>query len=113
MGAMKYDQRYDHDQGAASGVQEALEPYLSSAEPGPHRKLSISLPADLLAALRDVAEATGTPLSGVIAAALRRLVDDVAQVRLDRALRLDADENVAWAEAGAGVHARLVGDLEW
>ena len=110
---MKYDQRYDHDQAAASTVREALDPYLAGTAAGPHRKLSISLPVELLAAVRDVADASGTPLSGVIAAALRRLVDEAEQVRLDRALKLDADENVAWAEAGAGVHAALVGGLEW
>jgi hypothetical protein len=110
---MQYDRRYDHDRGAASTVREALEPYLSGAHAGPHSKLSISLPADLLASIKDVADATGTPLSAVIAAALRRLVDEAEQVRLDRALQLDADENVAWAEAGAGVHAGLFGELEW
>jgi hypothetical protein len=110
---MQYDHRYDHDTTAASSVREALEPYLSGAQAGPHSKLSISLPADLLASVRDVAVSTGTPLSGVIAAALRRLVDEAEQLRMDRALQLDAEENVAWAEAGARVHGALIAELEW
>ena len=110
---MEYDRGYDHGQTPVDAVREALEVYLSQPSSGPYRKLSISLPADLLAALREVADATGTPLSGVIAAALRRLVDEAGQARLDAALRLDADENVAWADAGAAVQARLIGELGW
>ena len=113
MWTMQYDRRYDHGAGLATSVREALERYLAGDQSGPHSKLSISLPDDLLAAARDVAEATGAPLSGVIAAALRRVVDEAEQLRLDRALQLDAEESLAWAEAGASVHTALARDLEW
>ncbi len=52
-------------------------------------------------------------MSGVIAASLRRLLDEVEQARIDQALDEDREENLAWARATAPVHARLVAELEW
>lgn len=109
----QYDQRPDHDSRALPTTRDALAPYLVAAEAGPFAKLSISLPEPLLAAVREAADSTGVSVSGVIAASLRRLLDEVEQARIDRALDEDREENLAWAKATAPVHARLLADIEW
>jgi hypothetical protein len=60
-----------------------------------------------------VADETGQSVSGVVAASLRRLVDEVEQARLDAALEADREENLAWARATAPMNARLLADVEW
>jgi fructose-1,6-bisphosphatase/sedoheptulose 1,7-bisphosphatase-like protein len=82
-------------------------------EAGPHAKLSISVPTTLLAAVREVAETSGGTVSGVITAALRRVVDEAEQARLDAALEADREENLEWARATAPADAALAGGLEW
>jgi len=109
----QYDQRPDHRSEPLPTARDALGPYLASRETGPITKLSISLPEPLMAAVREVADSTGVSVSGVIAASLRRLLDEVEQARIDRALDEDWEENVAWAKATAPVHARLLADIEW
>ncbi|MHB8891256.1 MAG: hypothetical protein ACYC65_04345 [Candidatus Limnocylindrales bacterium] len=94
-------------------ARDALAPYLASTETGPFAKLSISLPEPLIATVRQVSDETGVSVSGVIAASLRRLLDEVLQARIDAALEEDREENLAWARATAPVHARLVAELEW
>jgi hypothetical protein len=93
--------------------REAVEPYASAQPAASFVKLSISLPADLVEVVRSAATESGTTVSATIAAALRRTVEDAEQRRLDAALSLDAEENVAWAEAAAGEHAKLLAELEW
>ena len=93
--------------------REAIEPYASSQPAASFVKLSISLPADLVEVVRSSAAESGTTISATIAAALRRTVEDAEQRRLEAALSLDAEENVAWAEAAAGEHAKLLAELEW
>lgn len=95
------------------GARDALAPYLSATEAGPFTKLSISLPEPLVATVREVAEQTGVSVSGVIAASLRRLMDEVLQARIDAALEEDREENLAWARAAAPGDALLLRDLEW
>jgi len=110
----EYDQRPDDASPAQlPTARDALAPYLESTEAGPFTKLSISLPEPLIAAVREVADSTGVSVSGVIAASLRRLLDEVEQARIDQALEEDREENLAWARATAPVHARLVAELEW
>jgi hypothetical protein len=109
----KYDQRPDPGRTRLPTTRDALAPYLSSAEAGPFTKLSISLPEPLISAVREVSDPTGVSVSGVIAASLRRLLDQVEQARIDQALEEDREENLAWARATAPVHARLVAELEW
>ena len=109
----QYDQRPDHGRAQLPTARDALAPYLSSREAGPFAKLSISLPEPLISAVRDVSDSTGVSVSGVIAASLRRLLDEVEQARIDQALEEDREENLAWARATAPVHARLVAELEW
>jgi hypothetical protein len=63
--------------------------------------------------VREVADETGATVSGVVAASLRRFVDEVEQARLDAALEEDREENLAWARAAAPMDARLLADVEW
>jgi hypothetical protein len=93
--------------------REAIEPYASAQPAASFVKLSISLPVDLVEVVRASAAESGTTVSATIAAALRRTVEDAEQGRLDAALSRDAEENVAWAEAAAGAHAKLLAELEW
>jgi hypothetical protein len=92
---------------------EALAPYGSRGSDGPHTKLSISLPSDLVELVRASAEASGTTVSSTIAASLRRTLDDAEQANIDRALEADAEDNLAWAEAYLPITAKLWSELEW
>jgi hypothetical protein len=91
---------------------EAIAPY-GEGSGGPHTKLSISLPTDLVELARASAQASGTTVSATIAASLRRTLVDAEQASLDRALELDADESLAWAEATLPSTAKLWSELEW
>ena len=110
---MEYEPRSDHDDRPFPSVRDALEPYLTTDDPGPYAKLSISVPEKLLATVREVATESGATVSGVVAASLRRLVDEVEQARLDAALEADREENLEWARATAPMNARLLADVEW
>ena len=110
---MQYDHRSDHDERPLPSLREALEPYLTATEAGPYAKLSISVPEQLLATVKEVADETGTSVSGIVAASLRRLVDEVEQARLDAALEADREENLEWARAAAPMDAKLLADVEW
>lgn len=92
---------------------EAVAPYGSEASGASHTKLSISLPTALVEVVRASAAATGLSVSATIAASLRRTLEDAEQASLDRALELDAEENLAWADAYLPIAARLVSELEW
>lgn len=94
-------------------ARDALAPYLAATETGPFTKLSISLPEPLIATVREVSDQTGVSVSGVIAASLRRLLDEVLQARIDASLEEDREENLAWARAAAPGDALLLRDLEW
>jgi hypothetical protein len=94
-------------------VAEALAPYASDSARTQHTKLSISLPADLVEMVRAIATDSGTTVSAVIGASLRRTIDQADQERLDRALELDAEENLTWANAYLPIAARLWVDIEW
>ena len=110
---MEYEPRSDHDDQPNPSVRDALEPYLTTNYPCPYAKLSISVPEKLLATVREVATESGATVSGVVAASLRRLVDEVEQARLDAALEADREENLEWARATAPMNARLLADVEW
>lgn len=79
----------------------------------PHTKLSISLPSELVEELRVAAAESGLGVSGVVAAALRQSIAAAEQARLERALALDAEDNVAWANDALALTARAWADLEW
>jgi hypothetical protein len=110
---MQYDPRPDHEDRPFPSFREALEPYLAMQEAGGYAKLSISLPRPLMEVVREVAAETGSTVSGVVAASLRRFVDEIEQARLDAALEADREENLAWARAAAPMDARLLEDIEW
>lgn len=78
-----------------------------------HTKLSITLPVELADEVRTAAQASGTSVSGVIAAALRSTIARADQDRVDAALEAQNDENLAWADAFADQTARLWSKLEW
>ena len=52
-------------------------------------------------------------MSALVAAAIRRAIEDAEQRRLEEALALDAEENVSWAAATSDVSAKLLAELEW
>jgi len=92
---------------------EALEPYLAGDPRAAHAKLSITLPTDLLEQVRQAAAESGTSVSATIAAALRRTLHDVEQVRLDAALEAQNEESLDWARATAPMAAEAIAKLEW
>jgi hypothetical protein len=93
-------------------LRESVAPY--GREPdGGHTKISISLPTELVEAARAAASDSGSTVSAVIAASLRRSIREAEQATIDRALELDADDNAAWAEAYAAVSAQMWERLEW
>lgn len=92
---------------------EAVAPYSVTESPGPHTKLSISLPTKLVELVRASARSSGLSVSATVAASLRRTLEAAEQESLDRALELDAEENLAWAEAFLPITAKLWAELEW
>lgn len=92
---------------------EAVASYGSDSSAASHTKLSISLPTELVELVRASAATTGLSVSATIAASLRRTLEDAEQASLDRALELDAEENLAWANAYLPIAAKLVSELEW
>ena len=92
---------------------EALAPFGEAGSAGPHTKLSISLPTELVELVRASAAASGLTVSATIAASLRRTLEDAEQANLDRALELDAEENLDWAKTLSPTTARLWAELEW
>lgn len=99
---------------SAKGFAEAVASYgVDASSGGPHTKLSISLPSDLVEVVRAAAAESGTSVSAMIGAALRRTLEDAEQERLDRALELDAEENLAWATAYMPIAAKLWSEIEW
>jgi hypothetical protein len=92
---------------------EAVAPYSERSFAGPHTKLSISLPTDLVDLLRASAKSSGLSVSATIAACVRQTLGMAEQASLDRALELDAEENIAWATAYSPVTIDLLNELEW
>jgi hypothetical protein len=92
---------------------EAVAPYGRRASVGPHTKLSISLPTDLVELVRGAAADTGVSVSGLIGAALRRTLEDAEQARLDAAIEAQNEENLEWAGAYLPIAAKLWSELEW
>lgn len=78
-----------------------------------HSKLSITLPNDVVEALRAAATETGLSLSATVAAALRTAIEDAEQAELDAAIDAQNDENVELANTYLPVVERLWERLEW
>ena len=94
-------------------LAEAAAAYATGAPAAAHTKLSITLPTELVEQVRAAAEASGTSVSGVIAAAVRSAIDRADLDRIDAALELQNDENRAWAEAFIDSTARIWSTIEW
>ena len=94
-------------------LAEAVTPYGADRSDAPHTKLSISLPSDLVEIVREAAAESGLSVSATIGASIRRMLAEVEQESLDRALQLDAEENLAWANAYLPIAARLWAEIEW
>jgi Ribbon-helix-helix protein, copG family. len=94
-------------------LAEAVAPYGADESTAAHTKLSISLPSDLVAIVREAAAESGLSVSATIGASIRRMLAEVEQESLDRALELDAEENLAWAMAYLPIAAKLWAELEW
>ena len=93
-------------------LRESLAPYGPVGGTGV-TKLSISLPTELAELVRAAAAESDLTVSGIIASALRASIAAAEQARLDRALELDAQENLDWANAYMPVAAKLWADIEW
>ena len=93
--------------------RETLAPYGESGSASGTTKLSISLPTDLVEVIRATARDSGSTVSALIAAALRRTLADAEQADIDRALDAQAQENLDWAEAFQPITAKLWSELEW
>lgn len=71
-------------------------------------RLHISLPADLMAFISRRAEEQRITISAAIAESIRRDMLAQRQARLDEALALDAEANLAFASASGAVVARVL-----
>ena len=94
-------------------LAETAATYGTERETAAHTKLSISLPRELVEQIRVAAAESGSTVSGVIAAALRRSIATSEQGRLDQALALDAEDNASWANDALTLTARAWAELEW
>ncbi len=93
---------------------EAVASYGADASGGgPHTKLSISLPSDLVDLVRGAAAEGGTSVSAMIGAALRRTLEEAEQARLDAAIEAQNEENLEWAMAYLPIAAKLWSEIEW
>ena len=92
---------------------EAVAGYGSNGASGPHTKLSISLPTDLVDVVRGAASERGMSVSAMIGAALRRTLEEADQARLDAAIEAQNEENLEWATAYLPVAGKLSSELEW
>jgi hypothetical protein len=92
---------------------EAVAPYGSSGRGGPHTKLSISLPAELVELIRGAAMEHGVSVSAMIGAAIRLTLEQAEQTRLDAAIEAQNEENLEWANAYLPIAAKLWSELEW
>jgi hypothetical protein len=94
-------------------ISEAISPYGADESSGPRVKLSISLPAELVEVIREAAAASGLSVSATVGASIRRMLAEVEQESLDRALELDAEDNLAWAQAYLPIAMKLWSEIEW
>ena len=90
-------------------TRESLAPY----EAGAFAKISISLPAPLVARTRELAATRGTSVSAVVSDALRDALAASDQARLDEVLTVDAVESVRTAEEMLPYAAALLAATDW
>ena len=103
----------DRESYQRKAFSEAVAAYGSEGVAGPHTKLSISLPTTLVELVRGAATDSGTTVSAMIGAALRRTFEDADQARLDAAIDAQNEENLEWAKAYLPIAAKLWSEIEW
>jgi len=94
-------------------LAETAAEYGASLVGAGHTKLSITLPSDLVEQVREAANASGSSVSGVIAAAIRSTIAQADQDRIDRALEAQNEENLAWSQSFLPSTARIWSEIEW
>jgi predicted transcriptional regulator len=94
-------------------LAETAAAYGASSPAAAHTKLSITLPTELVEQVRAAAEATGTSVSGIVAAAIRSAIAQADQERIDAALEAQNEENLAWSRAFLPSTARIWSEIEW
>ena len=77
------------------------------------RKMSVSLPPDLAAFLESRARERGTAVSAELAEIVARERAADEQIRLERALALDAEDNRGFARAASHAAREAFGEPEW
>ena len=92
---------------------QTVTPYGADDSRSAHTKLSISLPSDLVELVREAASQAGLTVSATIGASLRRTLEEADQVRLEKAIDAQNEENLDWARAYLPITAALWTDLEW
>ena len=90
-------------------TRESLAPYEGEA----FAKISVSLPAGLVARARELATSRRTSVSAVISDALRDALEASDQARLDEVLAADAAESVRTAEEMLPYAAALLAEADW
>lgn len=96
---------YPYGQALACGARSV------HAVPTRRRKVSITIPADLLDYAKQ--RSAGRGVSAVITDALRNEQESEQQERLESALILDAEASLSIARAAGPLNAALVKNLEW
>ena len=86
--------------------QEA-EVVVSSRRVTAHRKVHVSLPADVYDRVEARSSLAGASFSATISELVRRALEREDQARLEEALKLDFEANVAFARAVSVVTARV------
>ena len=103
----------DQQSYSVHALAESLAPYGADDSRGPHTKLSISLPTDLVDLVREAAGEAGLSVSATIGASLRRTLQQADQARLDAAIDVQNEENLEWAKAYLPVSVAMWADIEW
>jgi predicted transcriptional regulator len=94
-------------------LAETASEYGAPAAGAAHTKLSITLPSDLVEQVREAADAAGSSVSGIIAAAIRSTIARADQARIDAAVEVQNEENLAWSRAFLPSTARIWSEIEW
>lgn len=90
-------------------TRESLAPYEGEA----FEKISVSLPAGLLARARGLALSRETSVSAVVSDALRAALEADDQARLDEVLAADAAESIRSADELLPYAAALLAESDW
>lgn len=79
----------------------------SSRRTAAHRKVHVSLPADVYDRVESKSSLAGASFSATLSELVRRALEREDQARLEEALKLDFEANVAFARSVSVVTARV------